>query len=765
MILQTPHLADRHPARLSGQNTATTRARARVILSPRATAKTDPQGRPTFAQIAGVEAVTYGYDVRGRITGVTQGSRADLRSLTIGYGSDGLVQTITDAFTQQVAYQRDAAGRITQTTLPGNRVVGFGFDANSNVTSITPPGRAPHSFGLNAVDLQDTYSPPQAGLPLAKTEYRYNLDKQLTSVIRPDGTTVTVGYDSGGRLGTITPAAGAGGTITYSYNPTTGQLNALGNASVTLGYTYDGALAKQENFTGTVTGSLARTYDTNFRVTGLALNGTNIALGYDRDSLLTSVGAMTLTRNPANGFLAGTTLGTVTTTQGYNPFGELASFGASASGTPIYTFAFTYDKLGRIITKAETIGGSTTNYDYGYDVAGRVETVKQNGILLRQYGFDANSNRTSLNGSLIGTYDDQDRIQTYAGNVYTFGANGELKLKVNGSQSTQYSYDVFGNLKSVTLPDNTTIEYVADGRNRRVGKKVNGVLTQGFLYQSQLRIAAELDGSGATVSRFVYGTKINVPEYMTKGGANYRIVTDHLGSVRLVVNATTGVIAQRIDFDEFGNVLQDTNPGFQPFGFAGGLYDRDTKLVRFGARDYEAETGRWVAKDPIGFKGGDTNLYAYVGGNPINFIDPRGKGLTLTLAIATVIGVGLVITVNTQGGKEALQQAADNFVNNLDRLKDWVLNENGEADNQGREITPKGKGSKPNGCPAGTKPISETEWSGDHEEIKGGVGAGPADWTGIAPNGDVITGDTNGNAQNWGPADDYTRSGRPSRKR
>jgi RHS repeat-associated protein len=59
-------------------------------------------------------------------------------------------------------------------------------------------------------------------------------------------------------------------------------------------------------------------------------------------------------------------------------------------------------------------------------------------------------------------------------------------------------------------------------------------------------------------------------------------------------------------------VLQDTNPGFQPFGFAGGIYDTDTKLVRFGARDYDAEVGRWTAKDPVGFEGDGSNLYVYV---------------------------------------------------------------------------------------------------------------------------------------------------------
>jgi RHS repeat-associated protein len=98
-----------------------------------------------------------------------------------------------------------------------------------------------------------------------------------------------------------------------------------------------------------------------------------------------------------------------------------------------------------------------------------------------------------------------------------------------------------------------------------------------------------------------------------------------LGSPRLVVNTADGTVIQRLDYDEWGRVLLDTNPGFQPFGYAGGLYDRDTGLVRFGARDYDPETGRWTAKDPIGFGGGDTDLYAYVGNDPLNRIDPDGR--------------------------------------------------------------------------------------------------------------------------------------------
>lgn len=79
-----------------------------------------------------------------------------------------------------------------------------------------------------------------------------------------------------------------------------------------------------------------------------------------------------------------------------------------------------------------------------------------------------------------------------------------------------------------------------------------------------------------------------------------------------------------MDYDEFGNVIYDSNPGFQPFGFAGGLYDKDTGLVRFGARDYDSITGRWTAKDPLLFNGGDTNLFGYVGENSINKIDSLG---------------------------------------------------------------------------------------------------------------------------------------------
>jgi RHS repeat-associated protein len=177
----------------------------------------------------------------------------------------------------------------------------------------------------------------------------------------------------------------------------------------------------------------------------------------------------------------------------------------------------------------------------------------------------------------------------------------------------------------VALPSGAQIEYIIDGQNRRIGKRVNGTLVQGFLYQDQLEPVAELDATNNLVSRFVYASRENVPDYMIKGGATYRIISDHLGSVRLVVNVATGAIAQRIDYDEFGIVTMDTNPGFQPFGYAGGLYDAQTRLVRYGTRDYDAETGRWTAKDPVRFEGGGVNLYGYGLGDPVNLFDRTGQ--------------------------------------------------------------------------------------------------------------------------------------------
>jgi len=391
-----------------------------------------------------------------------------------------------------------------------------------------------------------------------------------------------------------------------------------------------------------VAGSVTRTYDTDFRVASESVNGGNsVTFQYDPDSLLTGAGSLTLTRHAQHGLLTGTVLGALTDTYSYSTFGELSRYQASYSGSPLLNTQYTRDSLGRITEKVETISGVATTTVYGYDTAGRLTDVSVDGTLTAHYDYDSNGNRLSVirpTGTVTGSYDAQDRLVTYGAVGYTYTANGDLLTATSGGGVTTYNYDVFGNLVSVGLPDGSQIEYVIDGQNRRIGKKMDGVLTQGFLYSSQLRPVAELDGTGTVVSRFVYGTKVNVPEYMVKAGVTYRIITDHLGSVRLVVDTATGTIVQRIDYDEFGQITLDTNPGFQPLGFAGGLYDPDTKLVRFGARDYDAFPGRWTTKDPIGFRSRASNMYGYLNANPVQLTDPTGL-------LAWVSGAGLVAVV------------------------------------------------------------------------------------------------------------------------
>ena len=445
------------------------------------------------------------------------------------------------------------------------------------------------------MDLEATYTPPDMGIGTVATSYIYNADRQLTQVQRPDGQTLALAYEpTGGRLTTLTAPTGQ---TTFTYHPTTGQLTTIAApGGVTLGYTHDGSLLLGTTWSGPVAGSVTRTYDTDFRVASEQVNGANaVTFQYDQDSLLTGAGALTLTRHPQHGLLTGTTLGSVTDSLSYSTFGELSTYQASYGGSPLINAQYTRDSLGRITQKVETIGGVTDTTDYGYDTAGRLTDATLDGTLTAHYEYDGNGNRLAVTrpgtGTVSGTYDAQDRLLTYGALTYTYSANGDLQSTTSGAGTTSYTYDVLGNLTSVTLPSGTQIDYVIDGQNRRIGKQVNGALVQGFLYGSQLRPVAELDSSGAVVARFVYGTRLNVPDYMIKGRITYRLLTDHLGSVRLVLDTITGTVAQRIDYDEFGQITQDTNPGFQPFAFAGGLYDLDTKLTRFGARPFGGRLG------------------------------------------------------------------------------------------------------------------------------------------------------------------------------
>jgi len=592
--------------------------------------KTSARGR------LALDPLVFLYDADGRVSTITQGTRVSSR----GYGSDGFVSTMTDALSQQTSYSRNARGDVLAETRPDSEVTAFGYNGEGMTTQVTPPDKPVHGMTFNSIGQLDAYDPPSLGFPDV-TSYSYDLDKKLELVSQPGPRLIAYEYDLAGRLDEINFPDGI---VSRTYSPTTGQLVEIdGPDGVTLGMSYDGSLLKSLTWSGDVAGSVEWTHDSDFRVINETVNGGfPAALSYDDDSLLTAADGLTLVRDAESGRVTSATSGGVTETFSYNAYGEVETKTSSYNGTPVLELAYVRDDLGRITEKTETIGGVTTVTVYGFDEVGRLLTVTEDNSLVESYSFDANGNRTSaLNASGVfgAAFDDQDRIVSYGSNIaYDWSDNGEILARedVTTSEVTAFDYDAVGNVRGVTLPNGDAIEYHVDGEGRRVGKTVNGVLEQQWLWRERLQPVAELDGSGSVVARFVYAEDVNVPDLMVTGTATYRLVKDHLGSVRVVLDVATGAVAQELVYDTWGRVLVDTAPGFQPFGFAGGLYDTDTGLVRFGRRDYDAEIGRWTAKDPIRFYGGDANLYAYVLGDPVNHIDPTG-----TDAVDTLLFFGL----------------------------------------------------------------------------------------------------------------------------
>ncbi|WP_438031826.1 RHS repeat domain-containing protein [Sorangium sp. So ce204] len=437
----------------------------------------------------------------------------------------------------------------------------------------------------------------------------------------------------------------------------TGKLaNVSGPADVTVAYGYDGHLLTDVTWSGAIAGAVQWTHDDDFRMSAESVNGAfAVSFDHDDDGLLTAAGELVLSRDPQNGRLTGTTLGNVTETVSYNDFGEVERREAMIGGVSVLVVEYERDALGRIRERTETIQGETRVEGFEYDPAGRLVDVFRDGALMAHYDLDANGNRlsrTTAAESEAGTYDDQDRLLTYGTKTYAYKDSGELLSRSDTAtgETALFDYSALGHLRGVTLSSGTAIEYVLDGLGRRVGKKVDGTLVKGLLYEGTLRPVAELDGTGAVVARFIYGERVNVPDVMIRGGVTYRLLTDALGSVRLVIDAATGTVAQRMDYDEFGRVVLDTSPGFTPFGFAGGLYDPDTGLVRFGARDYDPEVGRWTSKDPLLFDGGDTNLYAYALGDPVNRTDPTGRSATAIPWRELLIGAGAVASAPAVAG-------------------------------------------------------------------------------------------------------------------
>lgn len=599
------------------------------------------QGQPVTLQTGSLSPINLNYDSRGRLIQTVQGGRIQ----TLTYDQYGNVAQSIDPLGLVTKFSYDRANRVTKETLPDQNVIAMTYDKAGNLTSITPPGKTAHTFSYNLFQLVGQYLPPTLGANLSgATLYSYNLDKQPAQINRPDGEQVSYNYySSSGLLSSITTPTG---NYVYSYSPNSNLLSSVTSPyGETLNYQNAGKFLISSASVGPVEGSVGFSYSADGSLSGVSLTGAKgasikTAFANDNDGLLVQAGDESLTRNNF-GAINGSNLGKLSETLSYDSFGQIVEDKFVWGKKSLFDVIYKRDNLGRVASMDQGSGQQS----FQYDKQGRLSEVLEKNHVTQIYSYDANGNRISAQGvsnNAKATYDAQDRLIQYGRKEFTYNANGDLQSKIEhevdcddggrwGSHKkenpkiTRYNYDVFGNLLSVTLPNGRHLEYVIDGQNRRVGKKVNGVLVHGFIYQSQTQIAAETNAEGKIVKSFVYGEKSNIPDYMIYEGKEYRIISDQVGTPKKIVEVATGKIVTELSYDEFG-ARPDVDGDIRvPFGFAGGLKDAETGLVRFGTRDYDPEVGRFVSKDPIGFNGGQTNLYSYTFNDPINFIDPAGQ--------------------------------------------------------------------------------------------------------------------------------------------
>ena len=297
------------------------------------------------------------------------------------------------------------------------------------------------------------------------------------------------------------------------------------------------------------------------------------------------------------------------------------SFGAST----LASFGYGFDTDGKILSIADSGGARSFTYDATQQVTGGGYAGAP-----ESYAYDPEGNRTTSHLSASYIHDAANRLRENDDACYEYDANGNLatrtaRIGLAGciGDVTTYEWDVLNRLVRIDNPDATYAAYRYDAQGRRIEKDVNGALTR-YVYDGDA-ILLEYDGANALLARYSHGEEIDQPLAMTRGADSYFYHTDHLGSVRLLTNAS-GAVANAYDYDAFGNLEATSFEAVaNPYTFTAREYDAESGLMFYRARYYDPRIGRFVSEDPIGFKASDLNLYRYVFNEAINLVDPTGK--------------------------------------------------------------------------------------------------------------------------------------------
>ncbi|QFR48818.1 DUF5011 domain-containing protein [Sulfurimonas lithotrophica] len=563
----------------------------------------------TSVQSGTLLPTTYEYDAKGRVVKEMTGSRI----VSYSYDSKGNIATVTNAKGETTNYAYDIMDRVTTITYPNGTTENYEYDFNSNMTKLTTPTPSNFNFTYNGIDKRTSLTSPLG----YQTSYTYNKNRKLTSTTRPSGNTISNTYVNDRLTSTTTSE----GTVNYTYLFDE-KVGSITDANAKIVYGYDGELLTSVSQSGVLNQSINYTYNNDFLVTSSTYAGATENYTYDDDGLLTSSGAFNITRDADNGYATKVSDGVLNINKEYNDYGELIS-----KSDNTLTYQLQRDAKGMISQKTESLNGVDATYDYEYDSRGRLTTVTKDNQTVENYTYDKNGNRVSatINGvTTTAYYTLDDQTEVYGDNTYTYDEDGQLVSKQSSLGTTTYTYNTYGTLTGVTLEDGTAIKYHLNPLNQKIAKEVNGVIVEKYLWENLTTLLAIYDGNDNLVQRYNYSDE-RVPISLTQDNQTYYLHYDQVGTLKLVTDAEHNVVKE-ITYDTYGNILNDSNLNFKiPFGFAGGLSDRDTNLVHFGHREYDPYAAKWTTKDPIDFSGGDTNLYGYVLNDPVNLVDPTGE--------------------------------------------------------------------------------------------------------------------------------------------